>query len=116
MSPEVLTRAAPGEPSAAIKRRILGAQRRQLRRLKRLGVPSNAALRHCDLRGACPMSAPAEELLRSAMREWRLSARSYDKILKISRTVADLAEHDIIQPEDVAEAIQYRSLDCQLWG
>lgn len=61
------------------------------------------------------MSAEAFNLLKSAMRELTLSARSYTKILKISRTIADLAESDQILPEHIAEAIQYRSLDRQLW-
>jgi len=112
---EALTHAADGESSAAIKSRILRAQRRQRKRLKPLRCSSNAQLRHRDLRAACPLTDAAAALLKSAMHELCLSARSYDKILKISRTIADLADHDAIQPEHLAEAIQYRSLDRQLW-
>jgi magnesium chelatase family protein len=61
------------------------------------------------------MTGEALNLLKSAMRELTLSARSYTKILKISRTIADLAASDQILPEHIAEAIQYRSLDRQLW-
>jgi magnesium chelatase family protein len=62
------------------------------------------------------LTRPGEALLHTAMSKLHLSARAYDKILKMARTIADLAGHDNIQPEDVAEAIQYRMLDKGKWG
>ncbi len=112
---ETLTQTTTGETSLQIRTRILKAKVRQRHRLEPLGLRSNAQLRHRDLSQACPMTAEAARLLRSAMQEFHLSARSYDKILKISRTIADLAESDEILPGHIAEAIQYRSLDRQLW-
>ena len=85
------------------------------KRLVRLGLSCNAELRHKDLAAACPLTKEASALLTRALHELQFSARAYDKILKISRTIADLAESDEIRPEHLAEAIQYRSLDRQLW-
>jgi len=112
---ELLSGKADGETSAQIRSRVLRARKRQRRRLARLGFSCNAQLRHRDLAAACPTTDAAAVLLKSAMQELRLSARSYDKILKIARTAADLADQDVIQPEHLAEAILYRSLDRQLW-
>ena len=112
---ETLTRPLPSESSESIRTRILQAQRRQRERLSSLGISGNAHLRHKDLATTCPLHPDAAALLKSAMRELGLSARAYDKVLKIGRTIADLAASDTILPEHVAEAIQYRSLDRQLW-
>ena len=112
---EALTRLEYGESSAQIRARVLAAQRRGRKRLKPLGLFCNAQLRHRDLRTVCPLTEEATALLKSAMHDFQLSARSYDKILKISRTISDLAGSEEILPDHIAEAIQYRSLDRQLW-
>jgi magnesium chelatase family protein len=63
----------------------------------------------------CKLSDDSQELIRIAMTELNLSARAYDRILKVSRTIADLAGEDEITPEHVSEAIQYRTFDRTLW-
>ena len=109
---DVLTHAPSGETSAEIRARVLKAQ--EWRR-KRGQQHTNAQLTSKKLKTYCEMTPAAVSLLKSAMRELTLSARSYTKILKISRTIADLAASNPILPEHLAEAIQYRSLDRQLW-
>ena len=113
---ELLAQRGQDESSAPIKARIVEARARQATRLKPLGIFCNARLRHRDLRPVCPLTEAAASLLKSAMQELHLSARSYDKILKSSRTISDLAGSEEISPDHVAEAIQYRSLDRQWWG
>ena len=109
---DVLTHAPSGESSAQIRARVLKAQRWSRQR----GQPcANAQLSAKGLKRYCELVPEAGSLLRSAMRELMLSARSYTKVLKISRTIADLVESQRIQSEHLAEAIQYRSLDRQLW-
>ena len=110
---DVLTHAPSGEPSAHIRARVLKAQ---AWRRKRGQKHTNAQLSSKELKTCCEMTPEAFSLLKSAMRELTLSARSYTKILKISRTIADLAESNQLLPEHIAEAIQYRSLDRQWWG
>jgi len=109
---DVMTRAPEGESSAQIRARV---QRAIAFRRKRGQAHPNAQLRTKDLKTFCELAPPALALLKSAMQELHLSARSYTKILKISRTIADLAESEEILPDHIAEAIQYRSLDRQLW-
>ena len=109
---DTLTQAPSGETSAHIRARVVQARRWCRRR----GQPcANAQLNSKGLKTYCELTPEAGSLLRSAMREFLLSARSYTKLLKIARTIADLAASDRILPEHIAEAIQYRSLDRQLW-
>ena len=110
---DALTHAPSGETSAHIRARVLKARRWCRRRGQQR---ANAQLGSKELKAYCEMTPEAVGLLKSAMRDLALSARSYTKILKISRTIADLAESATIQSEHIAEAIQYRSLDRQLWA
>jgi len=110
---DVITHAPSGETSAQIRARVIEAQAWRRNRGQK---HTNAQLSSKELKTYCELTTEALKLLKSAMQELNLSARSYTKILKISRTIADLAESNQILPEHIAEAIQYRSLDRQLWA
>lgn len=105
-----LTDSRRGETSAAIQARVETARDRQYTRHRGLpGVLTNSDLGPGEIDAFCKMESAAETLLRAAMRKLQLSARAYHRVLKVSRTIADLAESDIIRTEHVAEAVQYRS-------
>jgi magnesium chelatase family protein len=101
----------PGESSADIRARVDRARERQLTRFHRRQIFCNAQMTPRDLRHSCKTDAAAEKLLEAAMTKLGLSARAYTRILKVSRTIADLDEQPDITAAHVAEAIQYRSLD-----
>ena len=103
------------EPSSAIKQRVNRARKRQLARFKGTGIYCNARMNHKQLKEYCRIDEEARNLLKMAIDEVGLSARAYDKILKVSRTIADLAEMETIQADHIFEAIQYRSLDRSLF-
>jgi magnesium chelatase family protein len=112
-----MTRGEPGEPSAAIRERVIAARKRQLARFAdRPGVVCNARMSSRDLKRYCALDEATLELLRYAMQDLNLSARAYDRILRVSRTIADLAGEERLTAEHVAEAVQLRSLDRQIWG
>lgn len=98
-----------GESSAAIAGRVLAARERQRRRFG--GDKANAFMAGAELRGHCALPGGASAVLETAMNKLGFSARSLDKILKISRTIADLEGSDSIKKEHVVEAVQYRTLD-----
>ena len=101
-----------GETSAAIRERVNRARQVQLARFAgRAGVFANAHMGPRDLRTCCRVSAAAEALLQAALGRLKLSARAYHRVLKIARTIADLAASPTIEPAHVSEAVQYRGLD-----
>ncbi len=106
-----------GESSATIRERVVRARDIQLERFRGIeGVFRNADMSSTELRTWCRLDEPARELMTMAMTRLGLSARAYDRILKVSRTIADLAGSAEIGPEHLSEAIQYRSLDRQYWN
>ena len=111
-----ITSGRPGESSAAIRERVVAARQRQQRRFAgKPRVTCNARMGSKELKNYCAIEESTMELFRSAMTNLKLSVRAYDRILKVARTIADLAASDAITTEHVSEAIQYRTLDRQLW-
>jgi magnesium chelatase family protein len=106
-----------GEPSAAIRTRVIQARDIQTERYKNnAGIYCNAQISSKQLKEVCVLNTTAQTLLKTAMSKLNLSARAYDRILKVSRTIADLAGCEGILSEHVAEAITYRNLDRESWG
>ena len=105
-----------GESSIAIRKRVTEAREIQSNRFADLeNVHYNAQMSVKQIRAFCKLSDKSKTLLKTAMEKLTLSARAYDRILKVSRTICDLANEDNISPEHIAEAIQYRSLDREGW-
>jgi magnesium chelatase family protein len=112
-----LASAKQGESSEEVRSRVIRAREIQKRRfMRRKGVFKNADMSTQDIRKHCALDADGELLMKKAMTVMGFSARAFDRILKVARTIADLADRDTILPQYVSEAIQYRSLDRQYWN
>ena len=103
-----------GEPSSAIRQRVNAARQIQLARFQKRNLHANAQMGTRDIKKYCAVKPEAEKLLEVAINKLGLSARAYSRVLKVSRTIADLEGSEEIQPSHVSEAIQYRSLDRRI--
>ena len=106
----------PTESSADIRRRVIAAREIQRTRFEGIGIHCNAMMNSSMLRRFAPLCANCSALLERAMTHLKLSARAYDRIIKVARTIADLAGSEAIEPQHISEAIGYRSLDRDTWG
>ena len=102
-----------GEPSEAIRARVEAARRRQRQRLADAGLTCNAEMGPGQVRQYCPLDEQGRTLVRQAMSQLQLSARAFHRVLKLARTIADLAGEEAIVPVHLAEALQYRP---RRWG
>jgi magnesium chelatase family protein len=107
---------APGESSEAIRERVDRARRIQLERFHSEKIFCNAQMSSRLIRKYCLIDSASKGLLENAITRLGLSARAYDRILKVSRTLADLEEKPNIEAQHVSEAIQYRTLDRNFWA
>ncbi len=105
-----------GESSKYIRERVEQARLRQQQRFAGTSLHCNAHMQTRQIRQYCVTTDEAKEMLRAAIAQLNLSARAYDRILKVARTIADLDAAEVIQLQHIAEAIQYRALDRKYWG
>lgn len=111
-----LGKRSAAEPSSEIKKRVDRAREIQLKRYKGTGIYSNSGLDASMIDEVCELDSESSEMLKNAFELLGLSARAHNRILKVARTIADLAGNEKIAKENIAEAIRYRSLDRKFWA
>lgn len=113
---EALLKQHQSESSSEIRERVISARELQHSRLRSRGLFANSQMGTKEIKQFVTLDEDSRTLLKMAMDDLNLSARAYDRILKVSRTIADLAGSEAVTSEHIAEAVQYRSLDRQMWG
>ena len=114
LSQEELLKAPDGESSETIRARVVAARQRQFQRYSEYGIFSNSQLDARLLQKFCTLSKSGEILMKEAVVRWKLSPRAYSRILKVARSIADLAGSEILSDEHLFEAINYRKTDIEL--
>ena len=115
VDPDLLRTRNVGESSPTVRKRVIHARQYQDHRFRQPSIYANGQLRPSELRQYCQLDPQADHILSQAIHRLNLSARAHDRILKVARTIADLAGSEEIQALHVAEAIQYRQLD-RVWS
>ncbi len=114
--PDELRKAPPGEPSQSIRERVIRARNVQWNRFKGSGIHANAQMDEKMVDRYCALGSEAETFLLAAMRSMGITARGHHRILKVARTLADLAGEEAIATPHIAEAVQYRTFDRKLFS
>lgn len=113
---EELSSGEKSESSAEIRKRVDRVRKLQTERFKGTGITCNARITPAILHQVCPMDNKAKETLKNSFESMGLSARAFDRLLKVARTIADIENSEVIRQEHIFEAIQYRNLDRKYWG
>ncbi|MFZ2657592.1 MAG: YifB family Mg chelatase-like AAA ATPase [Victivallales bacterium] len=104
-----------GERSCEIRKRVTNARKSQEKRYEKAGIFCNSQMEQQQLQEFCELDKESQSYLRHSIKELQLSARAYDKILRVARTIADLDASEIVKQDYIFEAVQYRTLDKRLW-
>ncbi len=113
---DMLSDSEKGEKSADIKKRVNKARKIQQERFVGTGITCNAQMNPAQTKELCKLTDSAKDILKVVFERLSLSARAYDKILRVARTIADLEGSEVVNDDHIAEAVQYRSLDRKFWG